>query len=513
VSANAAHIDRKGDRLSNSWQARRLRVLVADAAFGWIAAAAALCFAVNIFFSRYLFWDSYLDLTGGRFVAHHGIPWHEALTTVAKRSWIDQQWLAHWTYYEAWTLGGYPLVAGISSLLIALAFALLCALLVSRKVPPQRAFLWSLIAFVVCVGNTVIRAQSFAYPLFVLLLWLILADARRPGPRFLLVIPLLVLWSNLHGTALLAITLVVGYSGANLFLAARARRRHLVAVYLTGIVGAAGALFANPYGPSIVHYYRALIGNPVIAQYIVEWAPPSLGNIASLGFFALLFAVIAVTAYGIGRGARLTPTLVVIVASLGLLATRGVRYQTWFALAGVVLAGETLAAVRPAPPEISARVRRGGLLSLFAFVVVAIAVLSNTHAATFERLAPHKAMSAAAAYTAIHPGSTILADEQSSSALLWLHPQTAGHVAFDARLEQYGEDDLRSWFSYIGGIEPGWPTLARSYDVLVASRKENPNLVARLEKLSGWRIIAADEEGIALARAKSVEPPPRPTGE
>lgn len=504
MSANAAHIDRKGDRLSNSsWPARRLRVLVADAAFGWIPTAAALCFAVNVFFSRYLFWDSYLDLTGGRFVAHHGIPRHEALTTVAKRSWIDQQWLAHWIYYEAWRVGGYPLVAGVSSLLVASGFALLCALLVSRKVPPQRAFLWTLVAFVVCVGNTVIRAQSFAYPLFVLLLWLILADARRSGPRLLLVIPLLVLWSNLHGTALLAITLIVGYSGAHLLLAARARRHRLIAVYLATMVGAAAALIANPYGPSIVQYYRALIGNRLIAQYIVEWAPPSLGNIVSLGFFVLLFAVIAVTAYGIGRGSRFTPTLVVIVAALGLLATRGVRYQAWFALAGVVLAGETLAAVRPAPPDISDRVRRAGALSVFAFAVIAVVVLGSTRAATFERLAPHEAMSAAATYTAAHPGSTILADEQASSALLWLYPQTAAHVAFDARLEQYREADLRDWFTYLSGSEPGWPRLVNSNDVLVASRKENPNLVARLEKLSGWRVVAEDEQGIALVRAKS----------
>src|SRR5204862_89225 len=280
--------------------------VVADATFGWIVTAGALCFGANIFFSRYLFWDSYLDLTGGRFVAQHGIPRHEALTTAAHRSWIDQQWLAHWIYYEAWRFGGYPLVAGVSSLLVASAFALLCALLVNRRVPPQRAFLWTLAAFIACVGNTVIRAQSFAYPLFVLLLWLILADARRPGPRFLLVLPLLVLWSNLHGTALLAIAVAVAYSGTQLLLAVRAGRRPLVRVYLVVGVGAAAALFANPYGPSIVHYYRALIGNRIVAQYILEWAPPRLGNIVSLGFFVLLFAVIAVVAYGIGRGAHVT---------------------------------------------------------------------------------------------------------------------------------------------------------------------------------------------------------------
>jgi hypothetical protein len=210
--------------------------------------------------------------------------------------------------------------------------------------------------------------------------------------------------------------------------------------------------------------------------------------------------VIAATAYGLGRGYRPTPTLFVIVASLGLLATQGVRYQAWFALAGALLAGETLAAVRPSPPELSPRVRRVGMLATVAFAVVALGVLGRTSNATFERLDPLDALAAAASYAAAHPGSTILADEQSSSALLWLHPRTAGRVGFDARLEQYEHSRLKSWFTYITGSEPGWPELAARYDVLVASRKENPSLAARLETLRGWRIIAADKEGIAVVR-------------
>jgi hypothetical protein len=502
VSAKTVPIDAGADRLPNSsWRPRRLSVSFADARLGWIAATGVLCFAVNTFFSRYLFWDSYLDLTGGRFVAHHGIPRHEALTTAAQRTWIDQQWLAHLSYYEAWTLGGYPLVGALSSLLVASGFTLLCALLIARKVPPQRAFLWTLVAFVVCVGNTVIRAQSFAYPLFVLLLWAILADARRPGPRFLLVVPLLVLWSNLHGTVLLAVTFVVGYSAIRLFLAAGARMLNLVAVYGAAGLASAATLFANPYGLSIVHYYSALIGNRVVSHYIVEWAPPKLGNLVSLGFFVLLFVVIGITAYGLARSYRPSPTLLAIVVSLALVALQGVRYQAWFALAGVLLAGETLAAVRPSPPEFSAPILRIGAVAIVAFAVVAVGVLARTSNATFERLAPLDAMAAAASYTAAHPRSTILVDGQASSALLWLYPRTAGHVAFDARLEQYDESRLRNWFTYITGKEPGWPSLAARYDVLVASRKENPNLVARLEKLKGWRIIATDEEGIALVRS------------
>ena len=484
-----------------AWPLRVARSRLSSERVAWPATAGVLCFAVTAFLSRYLFWDSYLDLTGGRYIAKHGIPRHEALTTAAQHTWIDQQWLAHWAYYEAWTVGGYPLVAILSSLLVGSGFALLCALIVWRGVPPQRAFVWTLVAFVVCFGNTVIRAQSFAYPLFVVLLWAILADDRRPSRRFLLVIPLLVVWSNLHGTVLLAIMLVATYSVAKLLGAARARMWRGAGLYATTALAATATAFANPYGLSIVDYYRALIGNPVVSRYIIEWAPPSLGSFVSYGFFALLFGVIAVTAYGFGRGWHAQPALLAIVAFLALLAARGVRYQVWFALAGSVLAAETLAVVRPSPPELASRVRRIGSIAIAAFAVVAMGVVARTGDDTFERLVPRGAMSAAATYVRAHPHATILADAQTSSGLLWIHPETLGRVGFDARLEQYPQDRLRSWFTYLGASAPGWPGLTRRYDVVVVSKRGHATLIAGLRSLAGWKTIYADGDGVTLARS------------
>ena len=60
------------------------------------------------------------------------------------------------------------------------------------------------------------RPQSFAFPLFAAVLWLVLADARQPSRRVFLTLPLLVLWTNLHGSVVL---------GAMLVSLAGARRR------------------------------------------------------------------------------------------------------------------------------------------------------------------------------------------------------------------------------------------------------------------------------------------------
>ncbi|MDX6520521.1 MAG: hypothetical protein QOF08_1126, partial [Gaiellales bacterium] len=215
----------------------------------WAVGLAALIFAGNLFQDRYLFWDSYLDLAAGRVVAHDGIPHREVFTVAASGDrWIDQQWLAHLLTYASWSIGGYPGVAIVSSAAVAMAFGLLTAMLITRGVHPQRAVLWALGAYAVCLGNTVVRAQAVAYPLFALLLWGLIDDAHQPRwrRRNLLVLPLLAVWANLHGSVLLAAMLV---AIASVIRAVIMRRRDESAVgYVVIAVLAPPAVLATPYG-------------------------------------------------------------------------------------------------------------------------------------------------------------------------------------------------------------------------------------------------------------------------
>ena len=145
----------------------------------WLVALVALSLMVSLEYSRYLFADSYYDLYAGRYIVQHGIPHRNVVTVVAHGApWIDQQWLAHVIYYGAWAAGGYPAVALLSSLVLTSGFAVLALAMRSRGVPPARMFLWTCAAIIVYLGNIVIRAQSFAYPLFALTLWLVVADSR-----------------------------------------------------------------------------------------------------------------------------------------------------------------------------------------------------------------------------------------------------------------------------------------------------------------------------------------------
>ncbi|MDX6549094.1 MAG: hypothetical protein QOG33_2644, partial [Gaiellales bacterium] len=468
----------------------------------WSIGSAMAVLAVNLLFDRYLFWDSYLDLAAGRYISGHGIPHHEVFTVAARgQTWIDQQWLAHLVYYGSWRLGGYPLVAIVSSAAVAIAFGLLTAFQIARGAHPQRAVLWTAAAYVVCMGNTVIRAQVLAFPLFVALVWGVVDDSHQPRlrARVWLVAPILVLWSNLHGSALLAAVIVTTYA---LYRALRLHSQRASALGYGAVAFlAALTVFANPYGLSVLDYYRSLIGNSVVRQYIAEWGPPSFGSVFSIGFIAMLIATCLVQGYVLGKGRRPSAPAAALLVLTALLASQGIRYQAWFGIVAAAVNSEALAAAGHAPHELATRVKRGlfGLVATCA--VAALAVVLATSNATFEQLQPTRAMAAAAAYANDHPSVRVLADDTTSSALLWKYPSLQGRVAFDARLEQFTQSDLRQWFEFITVSGPSWMEVARGYDVAVVSRRDHPELARALERARGWASLYSDADGLVVVRS------------
>ena len=72
---------------------------------------------------------------------------------------------------------------------------------------------------------TPVRSQAFAMPLFAALVWLLARDARQADRRIWLVLPLLVVWANVHGSVLLGCGLVLLRCAVAAAIALRARER------------------------------------------------------------------------------------------------------------------------------------------------------------------------------------------------------------------------------------------------------------------------------------------------
>ncbi len=153
----------------------------------------------------------------------------------------------------------------------------------------------------------VMRIQAFSLVLFPLLLVLLRSEATRPTRRAWLILPLLAVWSNLHGAVL------VGFAAAAAYLVVdRARRRPLESAVLLG--GAALALGATPAGIHTWAYFRGVLRNEAARRGTGMWSPLTVGD-----GWHVLFLVALVLLVGLVLRARVRPRAWEAAAALGLL--------------------------------------------------------------------------------------------------------------------------------------------------------------------------------------------------
>src|SRR5579859_5315950 len=458
----------------------------------WLISAISLVFAGSVMFGRYLFWDTFYDLYAGRYIVHHGIPRTNVVTVAsAGARWVDQQWLAHVLYYGAWALGGYRLVAALSALAITAGFALLVRLMLRRGVPALRAFEWAAGAFAVCFGSLIIRAESFAYPLFVAALWLLLDDSRsaRPRRQTWLLVPLLS-------------AAIVALYAAYRVVRALVRRDIGAALGYVALGLAAGAsLLCTPYGWGIIADDVGFIGNPVLARDIVEWAPQRLTSPVSWIFFAMAAAVAVALAVAWRRRTRPDLLLACVTLMLFGLGVLAVRNQVWFGISASLLASDTLARSSPGrAPSVGVGAARLAAAVLAAAAVASTVALALTSDRQFYSQVPVRSIDAAAKIAAAHPAMKVLGDEASGSAMLWVHPSLLGRVGFDWRLDQYPPSQLNAYFDFVLVRGDRWQRVMRGYDIIVVSRAQDPRLAAALTKLAAWRVAHSDPAGLVLVR-------------
>src|SRR5690242_14501649 len=207
--------------------------------------------------------DGWMALLSGRVVAQHGLPAHDTLTIWAHgRTWVDQQWLAQFVLYELERLGGLRLVLLVHVLLVTLGLAGAAAL-ARRLGGSARSTTWVALPVLVAFwpGAAVMRPQSFAYPLLVAVLWLLFDDLRLRSRRVYLVLPLLVLWANLHGSVIVGSALVSGYALLELAGSLWRKPRTIRPRSLVLLVSPWLCMLASPYATSLPHYYRTIFSS------------------------------------------------------------------------------------------------------------------------------------------------------------------------------------------------------------------------------------------------------------
>jgi hypothetical protein len=433
--------------------------------------------------------DSWLTLVSGREVVQHGVPQHDQLMAMSHGvRWVDQQWLAQVVFYELAHLGGIRAAVLLHLLLLVGAFAIAVAAARNRGASPTTVLWVGLACVFLAPWAWQLRAQSFAYPLFAATLWLLSADSRAPSRRVLLVLPLLALWANLHGSVVLGAGLValrgltiVRKRGA----AWRLRATCLLSAPLLALV--------SPYGTALLGYYRHMLGSPLLSRFVQEWGPTTPAK-------AWLFYPLAILAvWLLGRnGSALTVFERVALLATTLTGFVALRHVVWFELAALMFL-PVLLKTDSASASVQRLARPVGALAAISLLAIP-AALAAAPASWYDRELPTEATAQLKRATR-GPGTTVFASETLSDWLLWQEPSLRGRIAYDVRFEllSVGQLDRLSAYHRRSGADWAAPTLPFSF--LVLDRRVDSQLIRALSARPGVRTVFDDRRLVILRQA------------
>ena len=496
-------VDRVGEAPARRETAGR-RVL--ERTLGWAGREALLFPVVALFLialagnlPHELFQDSWLTIVGGREVVQHGLPSHDTLAIWTQgREWIDQQWLAQSLFYGLYAFGGIKLALALHVLAAGGAFVL--AVVVARwRGGSTRSVCWIAVPtyFLLTWGSWNARAQSLALLLFVLLIALLIRDAHSPSRRVFFALPLLILWANIHGTAVTGALLVALWGVTYAIERRRRPLREWAPRSATLVVAPLLCLFASPYAASLPSYYETMLFNSGFRSFVTEWSPTA-ASVQTAPFFLLAF----LTVWLIGRNKeRLLPFEKVLLAATLLIGLQTIRGVIWFTLVALMLVPVALDDVlKPNTRAMRFQLLNRTLIAVsLAGLVLAVGVVAAKPSSWFESSYPSGILAAFDRVQARDPQMKVFANETYSDWLLLRRPQLRGRLAFDIRFELLSKKELETMLK-IRRRTDGWQRLVAPYSLFVLNKGPESKLASALLRAPGARVEYRGQDAIVISR-------------
>jgi hypothetical protein len=384
--------------------------------------------------------------------------------------WVAQEWLSSMLVAVLFRTHAIWLLAVLTGVTYFAALAV-CAFRAKRNGATVNGTLLMLVAGVICiVPSFVLRAQIWVLPLFAALLLTLDFDDVRSWWS----IAPIVLWANLHASAVLAIP-VVWLDALTKPAAWRSR--------VPLCIAAAAALFCTPLGWRLLQY--ALEAHPS-RQYIYEWSPIARFDVQIVaGFIPLL----ALSLYAGIRQWRTRLRDVVLVAVLAVYAIVHQRNIPFFAIAAMPLAalaiGGAAGWARAAQTRTATILAAAAALVLLPLCAWAGYAVSSSQPPIFTP--PDGSLAALRTQSGPH---RLLCTNYGWCAAFLGEPGV--RIFIDGRADPFPADVWQAYLTIIRG-EPGWDLALDRYEVNAVLARRGGPLDARLQATPQWHAVATSD--------------------
>jgi hypothetical protein len=451
-------------------------------------------------------------------VATHGKPW------------IAMQWLGELAMALLHRMGGFDALVACAAALLALLFAYLWRELRSQGARVGFALLLLGLTLAASAHHFLVRPHLVTMlGVAVTQASLLAFEERAPDRerRLLLLVPLFVLWTNLHGGVAggLAMLAVVALGWALRFAARRSEvlgSRREARVVALALAGCSLAPLVNPYGSALPRTWLTLSSSRLLPEVIREHAPLPAGSTAALAVALLALLYVAALASVPLRAQRVT--FVVPLLWL-LLSVRSARHAPLFAVVTLLTLPRVLRAGRLWPARLSAHSRSlfalgvpgpsaprfalaAGVLVLLGGVLAVqatgaeVPVLGRGWARPSARVAPLDLVPALHAAAAARPAGSGVLNEMDHGGFLVLRVPRL-RVFIDDRWEVHGD---QTFARYVHDSERDPAALVRWAEELGIDLALAPHaapLHAHLASAPGWRLLEAGATASLYARTRS----------
>lgn len=434
--------------------------------------------------------DTYWQIVVGQWIIdHRALPTIDVYSfTKAGERWISSSWLAQVLYAASYSTFGWAGPVILAGLGTAAAFALLAQIL-SRRFAATHAIIVAMAAAVLSAQHFVARPHLLALP--VMVAWvsgLVNASDERRAPSFWL-LPLIVLWTNLHGGFVLGLALVAPFALDAVWHANATQRISLALRWAVFGLCAVIASWITPYGwNSLLAARRILDLGNAMAQ-IPEWQPV---DFSSIGPFEV--CLLAALGCALWRGIVLSPPRILLVLGLLHMALSHNRNIEVFALLAPLVLAKPLSVRFGRSDIVPASRGIAGIVAVILATSLAIWAFAARHVFT-----PMVVQTPAAAVDVLkeRKAERILHNAGFGGYLI-----TRGiPVFFDGRGELYGDDFLVRTFDALALKDVGaFLGLLKTYEIGATLLTPATPAAGLLDRLDGWQRIYADDVAVVHIR-------------
>jgi hypothetical protein len=408
------------------------------------------------------------------------------------------EWLGELLMYWLVSVAG----TGVATFLfgvISIAGPLIVAWALLRVGVPMRGLVLptALVAYIFTSYAT-IRPQAISWLFLGILLALLITLRPEHRWRSWLLVPLFVLWANVHGLY------VIGLGVLGLYVVFTLAGRTPMAPKRRELLGVLGAAFLGsmltPAGPAgLLYPLRYVESGDWGLQHISEWQSPNFHDATQLGLLVLIAATLL-------NAMRATPGWLAATATAGiagaLLATRNAPLAAMLALPtlAVGVADRWPAKVRTRPMPESVQLGRRVMELGVAVVIVIAAMIILPRLLPGDGVARSFPVRAVDALEQAAPEAQVLAEYGWGGYVINRLYDAGGRVFVDGRNDMYSEEILND-YSTIRSAGDGWSALADRYGVEAILLPTDAPVICQATESSDWCEAYRDEMAVLLLRS------------